>query len=261
MARNRTIKVSFWSDAKIGKLKPIERLLFIGLWNFADDCGVISADPVMIRNNVFPYDDFKVKELDDWINNLRNHGFVAEIQHEDEKFLVIMNFSKHQVINRPNERSTNIPKEILDAFKKAYNGPKMVETKAPKEAKRPKREVADNAPSEAYAKFNQWCRENAPEVLKMKYPITESQFNKLREDYDGDTVAEYLKQMSNWQPLLKRCTNANLTLRNWITRDEKRRNSTERTASSTGVRPSSQSVSPDYAASICERLVRGSGND
>ena len=49
MARIRTIKPEFWSDEKVGGLPLACRLLFIGLWNFADDYGVIASSPLFIK--------------------------------------------------------------------------------------------------------------------------------------------------------------------------------------------------------------------
>ena len=39
MARIRTVKPDIWTDEKFVELSPLARLLFIGLWNFADDEG------------------------------------------------------------------------------------------------------------------------------------------------------------------------------------------------------------------------------
>ena len=50
MARIRTIKPQFWDDLKIGRLSRDARLLYIGLWNFADDLGVVIADPVWLKS-------------------------------------------------------------------------------------------------------------------------------------------------------------------------------------------------------------------
>ena len=56
MARIRTIKPQFWDDLKIGRLSRDARLLYIGLWNFADDLGVVIADPAWLKSKIFPYD-------------------------------------------------------------------------------------------------------------------------------------------------------------------------------------------------------------
>jgi len=56
MSRIRTIKPSFWNDAKIVKLSFEVRLLFIGTWNFADDYGYLWDDAEQIHRDVFPAD-------------------------------------------------------------------------------------------------------------------------------------------------------------------------------------------------------------
>ena len=60
MARIRTIKPDFWTDESIVELEMWERLLFIGLWNFADDQGFIHYSPKRIKMQVFPADDVEV---------------------------------------------------------------------------------------------------------------------------------------------------------------------------------------------------------
>lgn len=54
MARIRTIKPEFWEDEKLAKLPIHARLLFIGTWNFADDNGVLLANPVLMKSHIFP---------------------------------------------------------------------------------------------------------------------------------------------------------------------------------------------------------------
>ena len=57
MARNRIIKPEFWSDAKVGRLSFGARLLYIAMWNFADDCGTISASPRRLLGDAFENDE------------------------------------------------------------------------------------------------------------------------------------------------------------------------------------------------------------
>lgn len=45
MARIRTIKPAFWTDEKIQNLSNDAALLFIGIWNFADDFGYFPLSP------------------------------------------------------------------------------------------------------------------------------------------------------------------------------------------------------------------------
>lgn len=52
----RTIKIenNFWSDRRINSLSIPARLLYIGLWNFADDDGLLTYCPDSIAYLVFP---------------------------------------------------------------------------------------------------------------------------------------------------------------------------------------------------------------
>ena len=51
------ISPEFWSDEKIGRLSLTARLLYIGIWNFADDDGRFQADAKLLRASIFPYGD------------------------------------------------------------------------------------------------------------------------------------------------------------------------------------------------------------
>ena len=69
--------------------------------------------------------------------------------------------------------------------------------------------------------FENWIRENAPEVGKMKDPFTRGQFEKLFAEYNAEDIYNTLESMHNWTQLHKKCRSANLTCRNWIRRDTK----------------------------------------
>ena len=56
MARIRTVKPEFWTDEKTGHLSSDAKLLFIGLWNHADDYGVLEWRPEEWRIKILPYD-------------------------------------------------------------------------------------------------------------------------------------------------------------------------------------------------------------
>ena len=84
MARIRTIKPEFWTDKKIIRLSRDARLFFIGLWNFADDNGVLEADPLQLKAWIFPVDpDIGIEEIEKLINALNERD--AEIASLKEK--------------------------------------------------------------------------------------------------------------------------------------------------------------------------------
>lgn len=114
MARIRTIKPQFWDDAKIGRIPRDARLLYIGLWTFADDLGVVIADPVWLKSKIFPYDRIQVQQLEAWLGLLEKTGFISLLSVKSESFYYLPTFSRHQIINRPNLDNVNIDKRLLD---------------------------------------------------------------------------------------------------------------------------------------------------
>ena len=99
MPRNRQIKADFWSDEKIGKLSAKARLFFIATWNFADDSGVCRANPVYLKNQIFPYDE--AVNVQGLLSECSQQGLIRLLEYNKEQYLEIMNFLKHQKINRP----------------------------------------------------------------------------------------------------------------------------------------------------------------
>ena len=84
-----------------------------------------------------------------------------------------------------------------------------------------------------YLKFLEWLKVNAPRVLQMKEPITEEQFISLKTDFDTQFLCDLLREMHNYEPLLKKNRSANLTLRNWAKR-RKQWNNEQRTTNTAG---------------------------
>lgn len=108
MARIRTIKPDFWTDEKLTECSLSARLLFIGTWNFADDNGNLQASAKKLKMQIFPADNIDCEPL---LNELIAHGVLIEYSVNNENFLHIKGFKKHQVVNRPS--STKIPQPLL----------------------------------------------------------------------------------------------------------------------------------------------------
>ena len=113
MPRIRTVKPEFWDDEKLAKLSRDQRLLYIGLWNFADDIGVISGNPLWIKSRIFPYDQIQVQQFEGWMNDLVKHGFISQFSYNAEDFYYLPNLTRHQVISRPNYKSLKVPIDAL----------------------------------------------------------------------------------------------------------------------------------------------------
>ena len=117
MPRIRTIKPEFWDDLKLAKMSRDARLLYIGMWNFADDLGVIIGDPIWIKSRIFPFDQIQVQQFAGWLTDLVKHGFISLFSYNQEEFYYLPNLTRHQVINRPNTKNANVPyNELIEIF-------------------------------------------------------------------------------------------------------------------------------------------------
>ena len=101
MARRRMIDPEFWSDEKIGSLGRDARLLFIGMWNFADDEGIIKSRPELLKSNIFPYDDISSQDVSACLEEIKKQFLVFTYQRVGQNYAIIGNFKKHQTINKP----------------------------------------------------------------------------------------------------------------------------------------------------------------
>jgi hypothetical protein len=102
LPRIRNIKPEFWTDEKLVELGPWERLLFIGLWNFADDDGFLAYSPKRIKMQIFPADDVDLVAL---LEVLTEHSLITHYMCSDRSgsthVIRVTNWAKHQKPNRP----------------------------------------------------------------------------------------------------------------------------------------------------------------
>lgn len=99
MARIRTIKPEFWTDAKIVQLPYEARLLFIGLWNFCDDEGFLEYEPMRIQMQVLPGDNCDIELLIDLLV-AADLLSLCDLECGDQ-VLLVNNFLDHQKISHP----------------------------------------------------------------------------------------------------------------------------------------------------------------
>ena len=100
MARIRNIKPDFWTDEKLVELEPWERLLFIGLWTFADDEGYMPYSPRRIKMQVFPGDSLEVSR---GLQNLISSGSLTLYESDAGQVIRITNWIRHQKVSNPSK--------------------------------------------------------------------------------------------------------------------------------------------------------------
>ena len=109
----RTIKPDFWTDDKILQVSIPARLFFIGLWNYADDNGVLEHKPLQLKARIFPLDNVDVQTL---IEELVGAGLILLYSVNGENYLQVRNFRKHQKIDRPRKSLLPLPNSDINGF-------------------------------------------------------------------------------------------------------------------------------------------------
>lgn len=121
--RARNIKPDFFKNDELAELPFSTRLLFIGLWCYADREGFFESKIKRIKAEIYPYDeDKKLVPLDEALVTLATSGFIQIYhptdqtidrygKHVENSIVKIVNFSKHQ---RPHQNEKDsIYKDII----------------------------------------------------------------------------------------------------------------------------------------------------
>ncbi len=102
MPRIRSIKPEHWNDKYLPKISIGAHLLWIGMWNFSDDKGIIECDYHLIKADVFPRrKEVKPAHIEKWVKELIKFEFVIPLQHKGIQYLIHRTFDVHQRIDKP----------------------------------------------------------------------------------------------------------------------------------------------------------------
>jgi hypothetical protein len=112
MARIRSIKPAFFTDEKIVECSIPARLLFIGMWVFADDAGRLEYSPKRLKMQVFPGDDGINTEV--LVNELEAIRAVFRYSVAGMSYLQIRTFNKHQKISHAQPAHWPAPPELRE---------------------------------------------------------------------------------------------------------------------------------------------------
>ncbi len=103
MARARLLKPSLFTNEALSALVTSARLLFIGLWTIADREGRLEDRPSRIKVELLPYDRVKIDAL---LQQLHTAGFIVRYESGGNKYIQIVNFTKHQHVHQQEPAST-----------------------------------------------------------------------------------------------------------------------------------------------------------
>ena len=98
MPRIRSVKPEFWADEELAMAVSRDaRLLYIGLWNLADEHARLRGDPRFVKGQLFAYDDdLSPKAIEALLDELAAAGKVQRYQSGSSTYLFLPNLAKHQ---------------------------------------------------------------------------------------------------------------------------------------------------------------------
>jgi hypothetical protein len=113
MPRIRTVKPEFWNDEKLGQEPESIMLTYIGIWNFSDDYGVVKANHLWLKNQIYPYkSNLRIDVFSTWLNRLVELEALIPFTYRGESFFCIRTFRKHQKVDHPS-KARNCPEDEL----------------------------------------------------------------------------------------------------------------------------------------------------
>lgn len=113
--RIRTIKPEFWKSESVGRLSRDAKLLFIGLWNLADDEGRLRGSARLIRGELFAYEDPATVNVVEWLRELVLERMVEVYVVDRNTYVAITGWKQHQRVNRPSKSRLPAPPEVPTA--------------------------------------------------------------------------------------------------------------------------------------------------
>lgn len=126
----RSVRPEFFTDVKMARLSFGARLLYIGLWSYADDEGRGEYLPKLIEGAIFPHES---ADFATWWAELEGMGRVVRYEVEGQSYFMIPTFGDHQKPNRvyasklPPPPPLPAPTQLAQRVDTAYAPPVEVE--------------------------------------------------------------------------------------------------------------------------------------
>ena len=105
--RARNIKPGFFENEKLAELPPLTRILYIGLWCYADREGRFEWRPKRIKAVILPYDDCNIEEM---LMSLHVMTFIDMYETPSGTIGLIPKFKEHQNPH-PHEARSRLPQK------------------------------------------------------------------------------------------------------------------------------------------------------
>ena len=104
------IRGSFWTDPDVLQWPLGEQLLFIGLWQLADDSGCLEHSPLAIKVMLFPLkEEITLTVISSWIAQLITAGKLVPYTVDGRQYLYLRKFHDHQLLRSPGRPDVPLP--------------------------------------------------------------------------------------------------------------------------------------------------------
>ena len=110
--RNRILQKTFWTSEEILELKLHERLLFLGMTNYADDEGIIKTHPKSLKAKIFPADNITIASIESGLLRMKELGLIKF--NEDRTLCRFVSWTDYQKIYRHNPSKFKFVEESGD---------------------------------------------------------------------------------------------------------------------------------------------------
>lgn len=217
-----------WTDSEnIDQLDVHAERFFTRLIMKVDDYGRYTANVKLLKSQLFPLkSDIRETDITRWLAACKKSGLIALYAVANKEFLQIDNFKqtlRQKVEKYPPPALCDESATHLLSIQQAGAIP---ETKG--NETKPEVEVEGNGGKppthtqteiDFFKNFNEWIKVNAPRVNQLKNPFTIEEYLKIKQDFTLETIKKILIAMQNRNDLLKKYVSANLTFRNWASKE------------------------------------------
>lgn len=205
MARIRALKPEFFKDEDLATLSCEARLLYMGLWCFADKEGRLEYRPKYIKAEIFPYDNINIEKFLNVLSapNIKDRPdkvFIRIYTVNERKYIDIPEFSKHQSPHHTEKESVlpafNGEVTVIEPLEKGKvrdaHSPKSINPKSININKEPKTKYLDSVflTDSEYQKLKELLGKDKLDVAvnKLDYSIT----------VKGGKYLDHYKTILNW---------------------------------------------------------------
>lgn len=107
MARIRSVKPEFWDDRKLARRTSRDaRLLYIAMWNLADEHARLNGDPQWIKGQAFSFDDdLDAAAIEALLKELECAERIVRYEADEDPYIFLPKLARHQRLEPDKVRS------------------------------------------------------------------------------------------------------------------------------------------------------------